>query len=151
MFGRETLLTFANQSQLRLKESQLPNALSEWLFFGTYVVRQGVASRCTEDQLLRDAILNEFFALLYAGLQTAGVKQSELTHLEHCIKARFQEYDRAQLESQGNPAYGLGLAVSTLMFGETPDAAMFAMLPALQFADSLESIKKLFHDFKVTH
>lgn len=149
-FGRGSLLGFAEVIQHPLTEAQLPNALSEWLFFGAYVVRQCVAECCGTNTQLRDAVLDEFLEQLYAGLHNAGVAESELPHVEHCVKMRFQRYDRANIESQRDPIYSMGLAASTLMFGETTEAALFAMLPGLQFADSMNSITKLFEDFKVT-
>ena len=150
-FGRASLLAFAEGVQHPIKESQLQNALSEWLFFGAYVIRQCVGARCGADTALRDAILDEFFERMYAGLRAAGVAESDLPHVEHCITARFQHYDRSQAGSRGSPMYSLGLAASTLMFGEGVEAVCFAVLPEVQFADSMDSIRKLFDDFKVAH
>ena len=61
---------------------QLATALSEWLFFGAYVIRQGVSARCRENAALRDAILKAFFDQMYAGLRRAGVKESDLPRVE---------------------------------------------------------------------
>jgi hypothetical protein len=150
LFGRGTLLTLTEMCHVLIKdERRLANALSEWVFFGAYVIRQGVAAECKENTALCSAILDSFFAQMYAGFVKAGVKEPALPHLEHCLKARFREYDRAQLDSQGNPISDLSSAVSTLMFGDTMDGVMFSTLPALHFADSLISIKKLFDGFKI--
>jgi hypothetical protein len=43
------------------------------------------------------------------------------------------------------------MTVVTLMFGENADAVQFAALPELRFADSLESVKKLFDDYKIAN
>lgn len=149
MFGRAALLAQTGQLGISLEGQRLANATSEWLFFGTYTVRQCLATQCGKDVALRDAILDEFFDQLYAGLRLAGVNESEFPHIEDCIKARFLKYDRAQLESRRDPLYSLGLAASILMFGESVDAAKFAMLPSLAFADSIEPIKNLFKGCKI--
>jgi hypothetical protein len=41
------------------------------------------------------------------------------------------------------------MTVATLMFGESIDAAAFVALPALHQVDSLESIEKLFDEYKI--
>ena len=43
-FGRETLIAFAEN------DARLATALSEWLFFGAYVIRQGVSAKCGENR-----------------------------------------------------------------------------------------------------
>jgi hypothetical protein len=150
MFGRGTLLSLASQCHVFPKdEQQFANVLSEWMFFGAYCVRQGVAAKCGENAGLRDAVLDSFLEHMYAGLRKAGVKESELPHLEHCLKARFLEYDRVQLRSQGNPIRDLSSTVSALMFGDTVDALKFSMVSGLHFADSFSCVRGLFDNFKI--
>jgi len=41
-FGQESLLSFAGKLRISLNDQRLATALSGWLFFGAYVVRQGI-------------------------------------------------------------------------------------------------------------
>ena len=148
MFGRESLLTVNKQHQLQIDSSKLNNAVTEWLFFGTYAICEGVAAQCGEKKALRDAILDEFFEQFYAGLREAGVPKSELPHVENCVRARFVEY-RAAMSDPAKGIYSLGFTLSKLMFGEAPDATSFIPISGLYFADSMEPIKKLFDTYKI--
>jgi hypothetical protein len=152
LFGRETLLGFAHKLQIPLgSDPRLATALSEWLFFGAYVMRQCVSKKCGENVALRNSILDAFFDQMYAGLIRAGVQDSEMAHVEGCIKARFREYEEAQLHSEGGPISDLGMSVATFMFGDSHDAVTFSSLPVLRFADSLEFVTKLFADYKIVN
>jgi hypothetical protein len=85
---------------------------------------------------------------MYAGLLRAGIPETEMPHIEGCIRARFLEYERERTQYNRHRC-NLGMAVAKQMFGENMDAVAFAALPELHFADSLESIKKLFGDYRV--
>lgn len=147
LFGRDTLLS--DKLQITLKGQELATALSEWLFFGAYVIRQGVSARCRENGALRDAILDAFFDQMYAGLRRAGVKESDMPHVEDCIRARFRNYEGAQSTSHSDPAYGLGRVASTLIFGEGVAAIDFATVAGLHYADSVERVKRYFDDYRI--
>jgi hypothetical protein len=152
LFGRETLLEIADKLQISLTDARFATALSEWLFFAAFVVRQCVSTKCGENAALRNAILDAFFGQMYVGLLKAGVQESDMPHVEGCIKARFEEYERAQLHSRGGgPISELGIDVATLMFGEGVEAVRFAPVPVLRFSDSLEFVKKLFDDYKIVN
>jgi len=75
---------------------------------------------------LRDAILDAFFDMMYATLRRAGMKELEFFDLEDRIGQRFRQYDAAMKEGN-DPLYAATLTLSTNMFGETADAAGFAL------------------------
>jgi hypothetical protein len=151
LFGRDTLLSFADKLHITLKDQELATAFSEWLFFGAYVIRQGVSARCRENGALRDAILDAFFDKMYGGLRKAGVKESDMPHVEDCIRARFRDYEGAQLPSPSDPMFGLGLVASGLVFGEGAAAVEFATVAGLHYVDSVERVKRLFDDYRITN
>lgn len=151
-FGYDALVSYVKQLRIAVTDQQLSNALAEWMLFGTYVVRQGVKAKCRENAAMSDAIINSFIGQFCTGLEHAGAPSSELSRLQHCIVARFQEYDRVQLESHGNPIYALGIRVSGLMFGhESPEAYAFAIAAGPQFMDSIAAITRVFGEFKVVN
>jgi hypothetical protein len=133
---------------MSLERARLGSALMEWLVFGAYLMRSGVSNGCGEDTTLRDALLNSFFDMMYAGLRNAGMKELEFFELEDGIRERFRQYDVAMGGSK-NPLYAATLALSTNMFGETAEAAEFALTASPYSADTLLSVEKLFSGFNI--
>ena len=134
--------------KISLEKARLGNALMDWLIFGAYLMRNGVSSGCGENTTLRDALLNSFFDMMYAALRSTGLKELEFFELEDGIKQRFRQYDVAMNGSK-NPVYAATLALSTNMFGETADAAGFAMTAFPYSADTLLAVDKLFSGFNI--
>jgi len=94
---------------------------------------------------LRDAILDAFFDQLYAGLRRSGVQESDMPHVEECVRARFRKYEGAEKRFKGDDRQNLGLAAATLMFGEGGQAIEFATVAALHYVDSVEHVNYLAH------
>ena len=126
----------------------------EWTIFGLHSFRNAVCNNFGNDIARRDATLDSFFAMTYAGLSDAGLAEPDLAAFRAAIPRRFQEYDEAQANKVGaGPGWHWAAAVVKNVLGK----------PGIQEWESMafgvgaigcsvaagNYVKKLFRRFKI--
>jgi hypothetical protein len=155
-YGYDSLLSMLNKSGIALQDLWSANALVEWVILGSYLVRASVTGNCKADLNLRNAILDDFFVKLYAGLSDFGFREEELPQFEEDIRQRFSEYDSERSGEDPDPLIGFGLSVAKHILEGAPLAEgavaprHLAMLTVVHFADSASLVGELFKKSRIT-
>ena len=158
IFSDKALLDMAKLCGLNFRSrSEYATGLSEWLFFGLYVMVEGIQRNCRERDDIHKAIATTLCDGFYSGLQQSGIAASEIPLMKKHVDERFNLYSEILHTS---PLERLGFAVAACVMNENVQDDALPQNPFIfglgiginnYYLGGAKAVNQIFKDYKITN
>lgn len=156
LFGDKRFLEVTELCQIRFgSDAVRARALWEWLYFGLYVIVEGIRGSTAGNHQIGQAISSEVCARFHVGLRNAGLGDMDLRSKKAEITLRFDCYDSVVRAGQFER---LGFAVASAVLGldltpgtapPTFDAYELSIAANQSYLGGLKAVNELFSTYAV--